>query len=80
MKLNTLNNLTSLQKFKSDHAKIDKVFIQSALFQKVFNGRLNAWLSQKQRILLSGIQNLIEHLQVTNKTRKTRFYQATYNI
>jgi hypothetical protein len=80
MKLNTLKDLTSLQKFKSYHVKMGKVFIQSALFQKVFNGYLNAWLSQKQRILLLGIQNLIEHLQVINKKRKNRFYQATYNI
>lgn len=80
MKLNSCMLPITLHNFNSYHAKIAKVFIQLALFQKVFNGRLNAWLSQKPGILLSGVQNLIEHLQPANNTKKTRFYQATLNI
>jgi hypothetical protein len=71
---------TTLHNFNSDYAKIAKVFIQSAFFAKVFNRCLNAWLSQKPGILLSSVQNLIEHLQLTNNAKETRFYQATLNI
>ncbi len=52
----------TLKNLNSDHAKIAKVFNQSAIFAKVFNRRLNVWLSQKPGILLLGVQNLIEYL------------------
>jgi hypothetical protein len=70
MKLNSSMLSITQHNFNSDHAKT----------AKVFNRCLNTWLSQKSGILLSSVQNLIEHLQLTNNAKESRFYQATLNI
>jgi type II secretory pathway component PulF len=70
----------TLHNFNSDHAKIAKVVSQSAIFAKVVNRCLTAWLTRKLRISWSSGQNVVDHLQVTNNAKETRFYQATLNI